>query len=66
MITLTFVSGTLEIRELPQELELPATCRWDARSGCHRAPASAYAEVATSGRIPVILNLSAATIASAD
>src|SRR5690606_15950773 len=42
--SLVFVAGTLELRGLPEAFEgLPDSCRWDARSGCFRAPASAYA-----------------------
>jgi superfamily II DNA or RNA helicase len=45
-----FVAGTLELRGLASSVEgLPAPCRWDPRSGCFRAPASAYA--------PLILGL---------
>jgi superfamily II DNA or RNA helicase len=43
---LDFFAGTIEIRELPGGFgALPASCAWDARSACHRAPAIAYAEV---------------------
>jgi superfamily II DNA or RNA helicase len=42
--SLVFVAGTLELRGLPEAFEgLPDACRWDVRSGCFRAPASAYA-----------------------
>ena len=44
MASLVFVAGTLELRGLPEPFEgLPDACRWDARSGSFRAPASAYA-----------------------
>jgi superfamily II DNA or RNA helicase len=42
---LSFAYGTLELRHVPHGLELPAAVRWDDRSGCHRAPAMAYADV---------------------
>jgi superfamily II DNA or RNA helicase len=45
VLTLSFAAGTLELREVPDGLELPAVCRWDARTRCHRAPALSYAEV---------------------
>jgi len=42
--SLVFVGGTLELRGLPEQFDgLPDGCRWDARSGSFRAPASAYA-----------------------
>ena len=43
--TLAFASGTLEIRDAPDGFALPVSCAWDARTNCHRAPASAYAEI---------------------
>ncbi len=45
MLTLAFAAGTLELRGAPAAGELPAACRWDARTRCHRAPAVAYAEL---------------------
>ncbi len=45
VVTLTFASGTLEIRSWPAGVTLPACCAWDDRTRCHRAAASAYAEV---------------------
>lgn len=45
MVSLTFSAGTLEIREPPPGFVLPPSVRWDPRSACHRAPASAYAEL---------------------
>ncbi|MBN1606315.1 MAG: DEAD/DEAH box helicase family protein [Polyangiaceae bacterium] len=45
MVTLTFCAGTLELSGLPSDAALPTCCRWDQRSGTHRAPASAYAEL---------------------
>ncbi len=41
---LSFVGGTLELRNLPTDAPLPSVWRWDARAACHRAPALAYAE----------------------
>ena len=39
-------SGTLEVHGPPEgDPRLPASCRWDARTRCHRAPAIAYAEI---------------------
>ncbi len=48
MTSLAFVAGTLEIREIPPELALPPSCAFDARTRCHRAPGSAYADVVRS------------------
>ncbi|HWA76390.1 MAG TPA: DEAD/DEAH box helicase family protein [Polyangiaceae bacterium] len=45
MLTLTFAAGTLELREVPEDIELPPACRWDARTRSYRAPALSYAEV---------------------
>ena len=62
MVTLDFVSGTIELRGIPapetapeagfqavSEIagapRLPASCRWDPRTLCHRAPALAYADL---------------------
>lgn len=56
MLTLAFVAGTLELRGLDASLvdgagidasalALPDFCRWDPRTRCLRAPASAYAEL---------------------
>lgn len=50
MLKLGFSAGTIELREVPDACELPASCRWDPRTRCHRAPASAYAEVVRSLR----------------
>jgi superfamily II DNA or RNA helicase len=53
-VTLDFVSGTIEVRGLVEGTSsLPASCRWDARTACHRAEALAYADVvrALHGRI---------------
>jgi superfamily II DNA or RNA helicase len=41
---LRFVAGTIEIRGIDAAL-LPASCQWDVRTECHRAPACAYAEI---------------------
>jgi superfamily II DNA or RNA helicase len=45
-LTLRFVGGTLELRGVTSDegATLPG-CMWDARSGCVRAPALAYAEL---------------------
>src|SRR5690348_9795888 len=46
MVTLRFVGGTIELRDLdPSLAPLPLKCEWDARTACHRAPAIAYAEL---------------------
>lgn len=45
MIALSFHAGTLELRDVPDGVELPAACRWDKRTRCHRAPAVLYADV---------------------
>ncbi len=45
MVSLSFVSGTLEVRSWPEGAPLPASSAWDARTRCHRAPAAAYADV---------------------
>ncbi len=45
-VTLRFVSGTIEVRGLREELgALVPTCTWDPRTACHRAPAVAYADL---------------------
>lgn len=51
-VSLAFRAGTLELRglapeaaESPVPADLPAALQWDPRAGCHRAPASAYADV---------------------
>ncbi|PIE19303.1 MAG: helicase [Proteobacteria bacterium] len=49
--TLRFQYGTLLIEGLERHSEaLPSACLWDPRAGCHRAPASAYADVVLSLR----------------
>jgi superfamily II DNA or RNA helicase len=45
VVQLKFYRGTLEIREVPDAPLLPASCVWDNRARCFRAPAVAYAEV---------------------
>jgi superfamily II DNA or RNA helicase len=45
VVTLTFASGTLEIRSWPPGVGLPAGCAWDDRTCCHRSAALGYAEV---------------------
>jgi superfamily II DNA or RNA helicase len=45
VVSLSFMSGTLEVRSWPEGLALPPGCLWDERTRCHRAPAVAYGEV---------------------
>jgi superfamily II DNA or RNA helicase len=45
VVTLSFMAGTLEVREWPEGRPLPMSCPWDERTRCHRAPAVAYADV---------------------
>ena len=45
VVSVSFASGTIEVRGWPEGLGPPPTCAWDARTRCHRAPASAYADV---------------------
>jgi superfamily II DNA or RNA helicase len=46
MITLRFASGTIELIGLAPHAAGPTpSCVWDARTACHRAPASAYADL---------------------
>lgn len=46
MIRFTFVAGTLEIYGFSEDsTELPPSCKWDPRTRCHRAAASAYADL---------------------
>jgi superfamily II DNA or RNA helicase len=45
MLQLSFRSGTLELTGASKSASLPAPLKWDARSGLHRAPALAYAEI---------------------
>lgn len=42
---LVFRHGTLEIEGVQAHAGLPASCQWDERTMCFRAPACAYAEV---------------------
>jgi superfamily II DNA or RNA helicase len=45
-VAVRFVSGTVEVGGLPPDfVGLPAAVSWDPRSACHRAPASAYADL---------------------
>jgi len=45
-VCLRFVAGTVEITGLPADASfLPASCAWDERSACLRAPAYRYADV---------------------
>ncbi len=46
-LAVRFVAGTLEIRGAGEHAALlPATCRWDPRTACHRADALHYGDVA--------------------
>jgi superfamily II DNA or RNA helicase len=45
LLSIAFVAGTLEIRGGAAEVALPASCAFDPRTQCYRAPASAYADV---------------------
>jgi superfamily II DNA or RNA helicase len=45
VVSLSFASGTLEMRGWPAGVVAPAACVWDDRTRCHRAPASSYADV---------------------
>jgi superfamily II DNA or RNA helicase len=45
VLSIAFVAGTLELREAPSGVALPGSCVLDPRTACHRAPASAYAEI---------------------
>jgi superfamily II DNA or RNA helicase len=45
IVSVSFASGTLEVRSWPEALALPPACVWDERTSCHRAPAVAYGEV---------------------
>ncbi len=45
MVSVSFMSGTLEVRGWPDGTAPPAACAWDDRTQCHRAPAAAYADV---------------------
>lgn len=44
MIALRFFAGTLEVRGLREDEDLPG-CTWDAREACLRAPGHRYADV---------------------
>jgi superfamily II DNA or RNA helicase len=45
VITLSFLAGTLEVRDWPAGRPPPAWAQWDERTRCQRAPALAYADV---------------------
>ncbi len=45
VVSLSFMAGTLEVRSWPEGVPLPPAGTWDDRTLCHRAPASAYADV---------------------
>lgn len=55
-VSLTFVAGTLELRDLPDLAELPRDLLRDPRAGCHRAPAYRYAELVLSLRHRALLD----------
>jgi superfamily II DNA or RNA helicase len=45
-VVVAFAGGTLELRGLPGDGAPPTPeCRWDSRTACYRAPASAYADL---------------------
>ena len=46
MVILSFENGTLALRGADKDdARLPDLLSWDARTGCHRAPAVAYAPI---------------------
>lgn len=45
MVSVSFASGTLEIRSWPADVAPPPASAWDERTRCHRAPGVAYADV---------------------
>jgi len=45
VVTLSFLAGTVELRDWPAGRPLPPSCRWDERTRCHRAAALAYADI---------------------
>ncbi len=45
MVTLSFLAGTVELRDWPAGRPVPPSCRWDERTRCHRAAALAYADI---------------------
>src|SRR5438045_2866991 len=44
-VSLRFSGGTLEVRGLGEVNGGLPSCQWDARTGCHRAPAIAYVDI---------------------
>ena len=56
VVRLAFSNGTIEVHGLPEgDPRVPAGCRWDARSACHRAAAQDYADIVMSfvrGEVP--------------
>jgi superfamily II DNA or RNA helicase len=44
-LALRFDGGTIEVRGLPQEAEVPAFLLWDVRAAAHRAAAVSYADL---------------------
>jgi superfamily II DNA or RNA helicase len=57
-VLLSYVGGTIDIRDLPDGFVLPAGAAWDARTASHRAPAVLYADI--------VLALRAADVAYED
>jgi superfamily II DNA or RNA helicase len=45
VIRLSYVHGTVEVRDIDDPSVLPPDCVWDERTRCHRAPAVAYASI---------------------
>jgi superfamily II DNA or RNA helicase len=45
VVSVSFASGTLELRAWPEGVALPSSCAWDERTRCHRAPGVAYADI---------------------
>ena len=45
VVSLSFASGTIEIRNWPTDHPAPPDSAWDARTACHRAAAVAYAAI---------------------
>jgi len=45
MLSLSFVSGTLELRGSSEELGAPPSFAWDDRTNCYRAAAVSYAQI---------------------
>jgi superfamily II DNA or RNA helicase len=45
VVSIDFASGTLEVRNWPDGIDVSHGCLWDPRTSCHRAPALAYADI---------------------